>query len=97
MSEQRKTLKPPPGAAWVIPPPPLHVTMAIKGLSAGTATDMQQKAALDWILDGCCLMQDWAFRPEDRHTDIALGRQLVGHAILREIKIQPPRGSENAA
>lgn len=73
--------------AFVIPHPSKRVTLAIKALAHGVAGPEEQKIALDWILKGPCAMDDWAFRPDERQTNIALGRQLVGHAILKEMKI----------
>lgn len=80
-------MKSKPTNAWFIPQPSRAVTLAIKSLAAGMANEGQQKIALEWILRGPCSIDDWAFRPDERETNIALGRQLVGHAILKEMKI----------
>lgn len=76
-----------PNSAWLIPAPSRTVTLAIKALAIGLANEDQQKIAIEWILRGPCAMDDWAFRPDERETNISLGRQLVGHAILKEVKI----------
>ena len=62
---------------------------ALKQLHAGTAGPEMQKRALAFILDSLCGIQDWPYRPGegDRDTNIALGRQMVGHQILKLIKI----------
>lgn len=79
--------KPDKNAAWIIPPPHLSETVAIKALSNGSADPDQQKKALHWILTTCAA-GGWAYRPEgDRETCIALGMQRVGEAIKREINI----------
>lgn len=80
-------MKKPNGAAWYVAAPTRRVTLAIKALAEGNANEGQQKLALEWILKVPCAMDDWAFRPDERETNIALGRQLVGHAILKEVKI----------
>ena len=64
---------------------------ALKQVYAGTASPEMQKRAMAYILDSLCGIQDWPFRPggEDgaRDTMIALGRQYVGHGILKLVKI----------
>lgn len=63
---------------------------ALKQLHAGTASPEMQKRALFFILDNLCGIQDWAYRPGEggeRDTTLALGRQYVGHQILKLVKI----------
>jgi hypothetical protein len=65
-----------------------RVTLAIKGLAAGNASDEQQKLALRWIIEDVCGTYDWSYRPDDRDTHIALGMQRVGQLIVKEINIK---------
>ncbi|HZD29921.1 MAG TPA: hypothetical protein VE251_14675 [Xanthobacteraceae bacterium] len=61
---------------------------AIQALQRGEANPDEQRRALNWILKSACALPDWAYRPgtNDRDTNIALGRQHVGHQIMRLIK-----------
>ena len=78
-------------APWRPPHWELADATALKQLHAGTASPEMQKRALAYILDGLCGIQDWPYRPGGeegaRDTSIALGRQFVGHQILKLIKI----------
>lgn len=58
---------------------------AIKALLGGTADAIQQKRGMDWILKKACGLPEWPYQPgsDDRDTNIALGRQLVGHLIMK--------------
>lgn len=58
---------------------------AIQAVSAGTASPEQQKRAMGWILKHACMLPEWPYQPgaNDRDTNIALGRQLVGHQIVK--------------
>ena len=60
---------------------------AMKAVATGTANPEQQIRALRWIQLRACALPDWAYRPgaTDRDTNIALGRQFVGHQIQRLI------------
>lgn len=80
-------MKPDKNAAWITPTPPLAVTVAIKALNNGTADPDQQQRALRWIVEELCAAGGWAYRPDARETDIALGMQRVGIAIIKEINI----------
>lgn len=62
---------------------------AIKALQAGKASPEQQQRALDWILKKACLLGDWGYRPgeSDRDTNVVLGRQLVGHQIMKLVMV----------
>lgn len=59
---------------------------AVQAMQRGEATEIQQIKLLEWILNEACGLRDWAYRPVDRDTNIALGRQYVGHAIVRALK-----------
>lgn len=58
---------------------------AMQALARGVADAEQQRRAMDWILRKACGLPDWAFHPgqSDRDTNIALGRQFVGHQIMK--------------
>lgn len=60
---------------------------AMQALRSGTANDGQQKHALKWILDSACGLPLWPYRPDQRETDIALGRQFVGQQIVGLLSI----------
>lgn len=75
---------------WVPNPPPVAVTMAIKGLAAGTASDEQQKRALAWIINELCGTYDMSFHPDSqRASDFAEGKRFVGTQIVKEVNINP--------
>ncbi len=72
--------------AWNPAPWEAHEAAAIQALFAGTASPQQQQAAVRWILEGACSYTDWAYRPGpegDRDTIMCLGRQFVGHQIVK--------------
>lgn len=74
-------------APWMSVEYTLADATAMQALAAGTASAEQQRRALRWIQAKACGLPDWAFRPggTDRDTNIALGRQFVGHQIQRLI------------
>lgn len=84
MATSRKTLLEQAANDWE-----LADASAIKALMAGTADATQQKRALDWILKKACALPEWAYQPgeNDRDTNIALGRQFVGHLIMKLVHI----------
>lgn len=63
----------------------VHEAEAIQALFEGRASPDQQRTALKWILEGACAYTDWAYRPgpSSRDTDMCLGRQFVGHQIIK--------------
>lgn len=67
--------------------PSLSVASALQAMNAGTATAMQQKLALKWIIESASMTYDWPYTPDQRETDIALGRQFVGQQIVGALKI----------
>ena len=71
---------------------------AIQALTRGDADPEQQKRALNWILRQACMLPEWAYQPgaSDRDTNIALGRQFVGHQIvkLQHVDMQMVRRTE---
>lgn len=82
--------------------------IAMQAVASGKADEQQQRHALDWILKSGCGLPVWAYRENQRETDIALGRQFVGQQImgllnanislLRKYEGQPaPRGDSGNA
>lgn len=61
---------------------------AMKALADGVANEGQQKHALDWILTKACGLPTWPYKESQRETDIALGRQFVGHQIVALISVR---------
>lgn len=75
-----------PREGWHPAPWEVHEAAAIQALFAGNANPDQQRTAMRWILDGACSYTDWAYRPGaegTRDTDMCLGRQFVGHQIVK--------------
>lgn len=60
---------------------------AIQALASGTANEGQQKRALKWIMESACALPHWAYRADQRETDIALGRHFVGQQIAGLLKV----------
>jgi len=61
---------------------------AIKALNAGTADAIQQRRALDWIMQKACGLPDWGYVPGDTHaTHLHLGRKFVGHQIMKMLQM----------
>lgn len=68
---------------------PWHVA-AIQALAAGTATEDQQKTALEWIVNAAASTYDQPYRPGvdgDRETAFGCGRQFVGQQIVKLLKL----------
>lgn len=60
---------------------------ALKALAAGTATDVQQKRALDWIINSAGTY-DLSFRADsERVTSFAEGKRFVGLQIVKMINL----------
>ena len=55
---------------------------SMQALATGTANEGQQKRAFNWILESACGIGQWPYRDSARETDVALGRQFVGHQIV---------------
>ena len=61
---------------------------SIKALVAGTATEHQQKRALNWIIEHVCKTYDMSYFPaSDRDTAFAEGKRFVGNQIVKMIKL----------
>lgn len=64
---------------------------AIKALAAGTANDMQQKRALDWILRIACGIGDTTYYPDsERDSAFASGKRFVGMEIVALLNMKNP-------
>ncbi len=67
--------------------PEMH---AIKQLLVGTASDDQQKRALDWIIrDACRTYDDTYYGDSQRDSDFAAGKRFVGLQIVKILNINP--------
>ena len=86
-------MKKKPLIAAEVPQGPIPATFtsvdagALQAVSSGTANEGQQKRALKWILESACGLPLWAFRADQRETDIALGRHFVGQQIVGLLKV----------
>src|SRR5258708_16799816 len=90
MSEQPKQLKAKVKAASAWDPAPWedHHAHAMQALSVGNASPDQQRAALQWIIEGACGHNDWAYRPaSERDTAMFLGRQFVAKQGIKLINL----------
>lgn len=92
MSEQPKQLKRvgqvKAPSAWDPAPWEDHHAHALQALHAGVATPDQQRAALQWIIEGAAGHNDWAYRPSsERDTAMFLGRQFVAKQIVKLLNI----------
>jgi hypothetical protein len=63
---------------------------AIQALAQGTASEDEQKRALDWIINNAAATYDEPFRPGETDTvNYMLGRRSVGLAIVKLMKLKP--------
>lgn len=61
---------------------------AIQALFRGDANEVQQKRAINFITNDLCALPYLAFDTKNqRNTDFALGKQSVGHAIVRLMRL----------
>lgn len=65
----------------------LAQAQSLQLLAQGRAEAEQQKQALDWIINDACGTYEWAYKPQPRETEVALGRQLVGQTIVGLLKV----------
>ena len=61
---------------------PLAVAMAVKALHNGTASEHQQRMALEWIVREACGKAHFPYAASDRDTAFALGRLFVADLIV---------------
>jgi len=70
--------------------PPDHKiadVVAIQDVMDGKANEQQQVRAMKYIIEVLCGTYDFAFRPDQRLTDVALGKQFVGKQLVTMIKL----------
>lgn len=61
---------------------------AIQALFRGDADEVQQKRAVNFITNDLCALPFLAYdQKNQRNTDFALGKQSVGHAIVRLMRL----------
>lgn len=76
--------------AWLAPPVTKAEASAIRALAKGEADEVQQKRALQWIVQSAANIGDLPYRPGtdgDRETVFACGRQFVGLQITRLVNM----------
>jgi hypothetical protein len=65
---------------------------SLQALADGTANDLQQKHALDFIIKNLCGTYDLSYRPGgqegDRDTAFAEGKRFVGAQIVKLINLR---------
>ena len=81
-----------PGARPHTPSPcDAHDVYALKALAAGSASEGQQKRALNWILNQCCGVPDNTYYPDsERDSIFASGKRFVGLEIVALINMKNP-------
>lgn len=63
---------------------------AIQAVASGTASETEQKRAMDWIINHACLTYDEPFHAgQPDVTSYILGKRAVGLAIIKLIKLKP--------
>ena len=69
---------------------------AIQALFRGDATDIQQKRAINFIVNDVCALSYWAYDQKNQdNTNVALGKQYVGHFIVRLMRLNIGQLPEN--
>lgn len=76
-----------PPAGFSPPDYELADAAAIKALAMGTATEHQQKKALDWIIRAAAGTYDLDYRPDSREHAFVSGRRFVGLQIVKLLNI----------
>ncbi len=67
---------------------------ALRALQLGTATDVQQRRALDWIINSAARTYDLPYSPTNPHdTAFACGMQHVGKQIVKLLNAKIDRAS----
>jgi len=75
-------------APWMPTELTMNAVMAVKALQSGTATDSQQKEALDFIIMVISSTYDCSYQPgSDRDTAFAEGKRFVGNTLIKMIKM----------
>ncbi len=84
----------PPGTPWAPVPYEDADVAAFQALAAGTADDVQQKRALDWLMLRAAGTYDFHYYSSERDTSFALGRAFVGQQIRKLLTINLSRIAE---
>lgn len=75
---------------WHPPTYEMDDIRAVQALAVGTASVVEQKRALDWIVNTAAQTYDEPFVPgQDDVRAYLLGRRSVGLAIVKLIKLKP--------
>lgn len=78
---------------WLPAPYEVADIDAMKALAAGTATDFQQRQAVNWIVNIAALTYDEPFRSDadggERSTSFALGKAHVGRQVMKLVNMPP--------
>ncbi len=76
---------------WYPKPYGLGDAAAVKNVAAGTATQEQQRHAMQYIIQVLCATYDMSYRPGDadgrRDTDFAEGARNVGLQLVKLVNI----------
>lgn len=63
---------------------------ALQALALGVANDVQQKRALDWIINSACATYEVTFMPDTAGaSDFMQGRRFAGQRIVKLLKLVP--------
>jgi len=82
--------KPPADAAWAPAEFDDYDFAAFKALQSGTASEAQQKRALDCVIRKVARTYDLSYRPaSERETCFAEGRRFVGLQIIKALHYTP--------
>ena len=74
---------------WHPPPYEKADIRAIQAVASGTAGEIEQKRALDWIVNVAAATYDEPFRPgQTDSVNYMLGRRSVGLAIVKLTKLK---------
>lgn len=71
-----------------------YTTRCLQALRDGKANDVQQKHALEWIINEASRTYDQPYRPGvdgERETAFACGRMFVGQQIIKVMKLSMPQ------
>lgn len=60
---------------------------ALKALASGTANEVQQRRALEWIIKACGVADTTHYPDSPRDTDFANGKRFVGLEIVSKINL----------
>ena len=66
--------------------------VSVQACVEGRADEIQQRRAMDWIINQASGMYEFQFYPSDRDTAFALGRGFVGQQIVKLTKLNASRG-----